>query len=200
MKAAMETTQKKSTLADKLNALTNSRLEDFSLQEQVSKAIDKLLAILDKDIRHIEDSLVWLNELRSLVIKRNDADLSKLLQKIKVEADNYTANESERQLIRKKLADIFECDTEQMTLSALEDILPKEKKALITDRKIKLKELIEQLRKEHLSTALLLSDCARFNNLLFKTIFDIGKTEMVMYSPSGATKKHVDKSFVNLKF
>ena len=199
MKAAMETMQKKLVLADKLEAVRNFNLEDLELQEQVSKGADELLVVLDKDIRHIQDSLTWLNELRSLVIKRNDADLSKLLQKIKVEADNYTANESERQLIRKKLADIFECDTEQMTLSALEAALPKEKKALIADRKIKLQELIEQLRKEHLSTALLLSDCARFNNLLFKTIFDIGKTEMVMYSPSGATKKHIDKSFVNLK-
>jgi hypothetical protein len=158
----------------------------------VQDKVNELLAVLDRDIQHIQKSLSWLNELRAMVIKRDEVALSKLLKQIQAEADNYTVNELERQSIRKDLADALDCRIEQITLSGLEAALPKEKKILLTDRRIKLKGLIEQLKKEHLSTALLLSQCARFNNLLLRTIFyprSNSGTQMLMYTPSGATKQ-----------
>jgi len=45
---------------------------------------------------------------------------------------------------------------------------------------------------------LLLSECARFNNLLLKSIFDLGKTGAVYYNSNGATKQQTDMAFVNL--
>ena len=44
--------------------------------------VDELLAVLDKDIEHIQRSLSRLNELRRLVIKRDDTALGKLLESI----------------------------------------------------------------------------------------------------------------------
>ncbi len=204
MKVAAEIMQNKSAVADKLDPVRERLLEDSGLQEKVSNVVDELLAVLDKDIQHIQESLSCLNELRSLVIKRDDVALSKLLQKIQAEADSYAANELERQSIRKDLADTFDCGVEQITLSALEATLPKGKKAPmhIGDRRIKLKVLIEQIKKEHLSTVLLLSECARFNNLLLRAIFDprsTSGTEMVMYSPNGATKQQTSTAFVSLQ-
>ena len=162
----------------------------------VTDKVDELLDVLDKDICNIQQSLSWLNELRSLVIKRDEAVLSRLLQKIQAKADGYAANDLKRKSIRKDLADALDCGAEQITLSKLVPkcfgILPEEKKALLNDRRIKLKVLIEQLKKEHLSTVLLLSECVRFNSLLLRAIFDprsTAGTEMFMYSPSGAAKQ-----------
>jgi len=166
----------------------------------IQNKVDELLAVLDKDIQHIEESLSRLNELRSLVIKRDDTALDKLLRSIRAETDGHVGNEQQRQNVRKDLANALDCPIEQMTLSALEAILPEERKAQIIDRKAKLKTLIEQLKKEHLSTALLLSECARFNRLLFRAIFDLGKTGTVMYSPSGQAKSPTDMTLVNLRF
>jgi len=186
-------------IQDKVDPVRDPRLEDSGLQEKVSNGVDELLAVLDKDIQHIQDSLSWLNELRSLIVKRDDAALSKLLGSIQAEADGYAANELERQSVRKDLADAIGCSVEQMTLSALETTLPKEKEAQVADRKTKLRALIKELRKEHINTALLLSDCARFNNLLLRALFDLGKTGTIYYKPNGATKRRTDTTFVNMR-
>lgn len=184
---------------DKVDPHRDLRLENSGLQEKVSNGVDELLAVLDKDIQHIQKSLSWLNELRGLVIKRDDTALGKLLQTIQTEADSYTATESQRLSLRKDLADAFGCSVKQVTLSAMEVALPEEKKVQVKDRKIKLKGLIEELRKEHLSTALLLSDCARFTRQFLKALFDLGGKRTVFYSPNGATRKLTETTFVNMK-
>lgn len=165
----------------------------------IEDKVDELLACLDKDSQHIEESLSQLNQLRSLVIKRDDAGLSTLLKIIQAESDSYRNQESKRQTIRKELANALGCNIEQMTLSALQASLPKGKKAQVTNRKAKLISLIKELKKEYLNTALLLSECARFNNLLLKSIFDLGKTGAVYYNSNGTTKEQTEMAFVNLQ-
>jgi hypothetical protein len=162
--------------------------------------VGELLLCLDRDIQYIQQNLSRLNELRGLVIKRDDASLGKLLESIRAESDNYTANESKRQSLRKELADTFGCDIRQMTLSSLEDRLSEEGRAQVTRTKTKLRLLVKEFKKEHLSTALLLLECSRFNNLLLKSIFDLGKTAMVYYNSDGSAKRHSDTAFVNLQF
>ena len=171
-----------------------------STASEIEAKVDELLSCLDKDSQHVQESLSQLNRLRSLVIKRDDAALGKLLEIIKAESDSYRSQESKRQTIRKELANAIGCNTEQMTLSALEASLPKVKKSQVTKRKAKLMSLIKELKKEYLSTALLLSECARFNNLLLKSIFDLGKTGTVYYNSNGATKRQTDIAFVNIQF
>ncbi|MHC4482152.1 MAG: hypothetical protein ACYSW4_01245 [Planctomycetota bacterium] len=60
---------------------------------EIEDKVDKLVVVLDKDIQHIQEALSQLNELRSLVIKRDEVALGKLLERIRVESDGYTANE-----------------------------------------------------------------------------------------------------------
>ncbi|MHC4424312.1 MAG: hypothetical protein ACYSWR_06560, partial [Planctomycetota bacterium] len=109
-------------------------------------------------------------------------------------------NESKRQSLRKELADAIGCDVHQMTLSVLEDNLSKEKRDSVAERKTRLKSVIEQLKKELLSTTLLLSECARVNSLLLNGIFDFGKKDGVYYSSNGSKKRQTDTAFVNLQF
>lgn len=171
-----------------------------STATEIEDKVDELLACLDIDSQHIQESLSQLNRLRSLIIKRDDAALGKLLEIIQAESDSYRSHELKRQTIRKELANALGCNIEQMTLSSLEASLPKEKKAQVTKKKAKLMLLIKELKKEYISTALLLSECARFNNLLLKSIFDLGKTGAVYYNSNGATKRQIDMAFVNMQF
>lgn len=162
--------------------------------------LDELLGVLDRDIRHIRECLASLNELRSSVVRRDDASLGRLLDRIRLESDGYRANELKRQSIRKELAHILNCRFEQMTLSTLETVLPKETRAQISRRRAELRPLVNELKREHLSTMLLLSECARFNGLLLASILDLGKTEMLVYSPKGAASQQADNVFVNFHF
>ena len=167
---------------------------------EIKDKVDELLACLDKDSQHIQESLSQLNTLRSFVIKRDDSGLGKLLKVIQAESDSYRKHESKRQTIRKELANALGYNTEQLTLSVLEANLSKQKKAQVINKKTKLISLIKELKKEYFSTALLLSECVRFNNLLLKSIFDIGKTGAVYYNSNGITKQQTDTAFVNLQF
>ena len=166
----------------------------------IENKVDELLAVLDEDIRYIRDGLLQLNELRSSVIKRDDAALNRLLSTIRAKADSYAANESKRQALRKDLANALGCNVEQMTLTKLASRLPIEKKAQVAGKKVELRTLINDLKKEHLSTSMLLSECARFNSLLLRTIFDLGKTGTVTYRANGAANRQMDGTFVNLRF
>lgn len=167
---------------------------------EIEAKVDELLAVLDTDIQHIQDNLSQLNELRSLIIRRDDTALAKLLRSIRAEADSYAANESKRWSVRRELAGAFGCNIQEMTLSRLEATLPEQKKVQVSDRKASLQALIRQLKTEHSSTAMLLSECARFNRLLLRTIFDVGKTGTVMYNPDGGRRQQIDTTLVNLQF
>lgn len=167
---------------------------------EIEEKVDELLACLDTDVKHIQESLANLNELRSLVIKRDDTALGKLLENIQAGANRYGANESNRQSIRKGLANILGCGIEQMTLSTLVSCLPEAKKELMTQMQTKLRALTAELKKEHFSTAMLLSECSRFNSLLLRSVFDLDQTGAVYYNSNGATKRQVDTAFMNLQF
>lgn len=167
---------------------------------EIEDKINQLLAVLDKDIRHIEDTLSRLNDLRSFIVKRDDASLQKLLESIRSESNSYKENESKRQLLRQELAAALNCDFKQMTLSGLEAELSGEKKTEVTQRKIKLKTLAAKLKKEHSSTIILLTDCARFNNMLLKSILELGQAGTITYSPRGSAERQTNSAFMNLQF
>ena len=165
----------------------------------IENKVEELLVCLDKDIQHMQDSLQKLNEIRTLVIKRDDAALGKLLESIQSASDCYSDHESNRKSIRKELAESLGCSIEQMTLSSLEESLPEAKKDRVTRMKAKLRSLSAELKKEYMSTALLLSECARFNNMLLKGIFDLGNTGSVYYKSNGQTRRQTDTALVNLR-
>jgi hypothetical protein len=165
----------------------------------IEDKVDKLLACLDQDVQHMQESLQQLNEMRRLVIKRDEVALGKLLESIQAGAGSYREHELNRKSIRKELADSLGLSINEMTLSALQECLPEEKKDQVTQMKAKLRSLSAELKKEYLSTALLLSECARFNNLLLKGIFDLGKTQSVHYNSNGETRRQIDMAFVNLQ-
>ena len=165
----------------------------------IEDKVDRLLVYLDQDVQHMQESLQRLDEIRRLVIKRDEAALGKLLENIQAASDDHRNHELNRKLLRKELAESLGCDIEQMTLSALESCLPEAKKDQVTQIKAKLRSLSAELKKEYLSTALLLTECARFNNMLLKGILGLGKTEWLHYKSNGQTRRHIDAAFVNLQ-
>lgn len=166
---------------------------------EIEDKVNQLLAVLDKDIQNIQDNLSRLNELRIFVVKRDDASLQKMLENIQTESNSYKKNETARKLIREELAAAMDCRFEQVTLSRLETELTGEEKNEVTQRKIKLKTLAEKLKKEHSSTVTLLSDCARFNRLLLKSILELGHAGSVTYSQRGFTERQNSAAFMNMQ-
>ena len=94
--------------------------------------------------------------MRSLVIRRDEQGLSRLLDTIQAEAAEYQRNESRRTTLRRKIADAFAGDPKQVTLSWLQSVLPPTKSSLLAERKTTLKALTDSLKTEYAKAAMLL--------------------------------------------
>jgi len=170
-----------------------------TIESEIEEKIDELLACLETDVRHMQESLSYLNELRGLVIKRDDVALGRLLESIRTRSDSFAGHERKRQSKRKELANMLGCKLEQITLSELATRVPQGARERVSAMQAKLRSLAEELKKEHMSTSMLLSECARFNGLLLRSVFDLGRTGAVYYNSNGATKRHVDTALMNLE-
>lgn len=167
---------------------------------EIDDKVDQLLAVLDRDIQQLRQNISRLDELRSMVIKRDDDSLDKLLKSIQGEQDGYKENEQKRQLLREEIAVTLDCKPGEITLTRLETELSAAKKTEVAGRKITLQTLAGQLKREHLSTAMLLSNCSRLNSRLLAGIFKPGKTETVTYGSKGTTERQMNTAFINLQF
>lgn len=167
---------------------------------QIEDKVRELLDVLEKDIKHIEQSLSRLSELRALVVKRDNTSLEKLLNQIRADAQEYEANEMSRKLVREQLADILGCDYKQVTLSRLEEIVSKDSRAVIAQYKSRLSTWIKQLGKEHKSTMMLISDLSRFNKVLLNSIFEKSRPDDgTTYDAGGTAQRQSDAAFLSFQ-
>lgn len=166
----------------------------------VRENVEALLGVLDIDIQHISDSLAHLDALRSLLIKRDEACLSALLDTIRVKSNTYQGNERTRQCVRQALADLMGCPLQELTLSRLEQCLPEPWPRALAQRKRSLRALTSQLRQEHMRTQRLLMDCARLNSTLLDVLLNQGREKTLLYTGAGTARQHRENSFMNLQF
>jgi hypothetical protein len=165
----------------------------------LSDKAEELLAILQRDIEHIEWTIVKLNELRGFVIKRNEKGLTALLEEIQTEAQTYSVNEQNRCKIREQIAIEAGCRPESLTLTILEDSIEEPLKSALTQIQKKIKTAAFELNKEYILTVALLKDCSRINSLLLKTIFEGGRGNLVCYNSAGTTSRQQDASFMSMR-
>jgi flagellar biosynthesis/type III secretory pathway chaperone len=172
-------------------------VRSLSIEEMVMD----LLTVLDNDIRHLEDTISTLNKLRRLVIRRDDAGLSKLFEEIETKVAGHSASESRRQSIRKALADALGCEkVDDVTLSKVETVLPADTAAEVVERRVRIRSLVSELRREYSATVLLMTDCARFNRLLLESILALNRSGTITYGADGTTKRQSEGGLVNLRF
>ena len=171
----------------------------MNISANVQHKADELLATLDLDIEHIHRCLSELDELRAMVIRRDEKGLNVLLEGIRAGAAVYASNEQRRQSLRSEIAGFLGLEEKQLTLSCLGDFLSGERKAAVIEKRRQLLGLVEQLRKEHISAAVLLNDCARINALLLRGILEQTGSSLVCYDANGATKRADRTAFVNVR-
>ncbi len=172
----------------------------IQLGETLHKRVQDLLDVLSQDIEHVEQSLIYLDSLRSMLIKRDEAGLSALLQRIRTETDTQDSLEIERQSIRHELAQLLDLDFAALTLSRLASLLPEQLGQRVSHKRKRLRTLMERLSQEHLSTAWLLKDFQRFNQALFHAIFNNSKGKTLTYGANGQRKQQSHHNLMNMQF
>lgn len=167
---------------------------------QIETKVDALVTALDEDIRNTEATLSRLDELRTLIIKRDDAALEQLLNGLRHEAESRSPGIERREAIRKELAAELGCDIGTVTLSALKRVLRGPRRQAVADRQTRLKALIAQLKREYALTTALVVDCARFNRSLMRVFFGMDVKGKTTYNARGAVSQRTDANLVNLHY
>ena len=169
-----------------------------TLSLEFDNYIDPLIDVLERDIEHIDSTLGILDQLRGMVIKRDDKSLNLLLEKVRLKTVKYANVENRRQAIRKELARLWGCETKEMTLTRLIQILPPERSEQVRQTKERLEHLLSKFKAEHLSTFMLLSECSRFNEVMLSALLN-GKRDESTYNRQGSMKWQKNQSIVNLQ-
>ncbi|MBW8014777.1 MAG: flagellar protein FlgN [Planctomycetes bacterium] len=169
-----------------------------TLSLEFDNYIDPLIDVLERDIEHIDSTLEMLDQLRGMIIKRDDKSLNLLLEKARIKTEKYASVENRRQAIRKELARIWGCEMKEMTLTKLIQILEPERSEQIRETKEKLERLLARFKTEHLSTFMLLSECSRFNEVMLSALLN-GRRDEATYNRQGSMKWQKKQSIVNLQ-
>jgi len=168
--------------------------------KNINELIEELLAILDADAEHLESALNHLNNLREGVIKRNEPALEQLLESIKGQQEGRETIESRRQELRRIAAARFGCRADQVNLSRFMQYLPEGMRQKITQRKATLEQLIAKLKTEYMGTAMLLSECTRFNRILIDSIMGSRCGAATVYNANGQAQRPSGSGFVTMQF
>ncbi len=130
----------------------------------------ELNEVLDQEQRRIERTLTELNDLRSAVIRRDEAGLQELLIRIGAGQSDFIPLDHRRQQLRGRLADWIGCGPDRLNLTRLIRRLPPEQGEPLRQRQQQVYKQVRQLKMEHHLTGLLLADCARLNRTLLRAM------------------------------
>lgn len=166
----------------------------------IETKVDALLAVLDDDIRHTEDTVAQLDTLRTLLVKRDDAALEQLLRQLREQGQTQGLREQRRQALCRELAGMLGCGTKSLTLSVLQTALSGPQRAAVADRQSRLKAQIAHLKREYRLTHALVIDCARFNRSLMHVFFGPESNRQTTYGATGQARHRNDMTMVNLQY
>jgi hypothetical protein len=170
-----------------------------TMTTQLQEKVDELLLVLQKDLEHIERSIVELDELRAFVIKRDDSGLNRLLEQIRSRSQEYEANQKLREELRQQVAKILDWPVGEVRLGRLVQEVSAEQKVNVRQMRERLGGMISRLQREHTSTIILLSELSRFNSILLNTILETGRVCGVTYNARGDASRSGDVAFMNLQ-
>jgi hypothetical protein len=171
-----------------------------TMKTELAEKVDELLLVLYKDIEHIERSIDELDELRELVIRRDDASLKGLLEQIRLRSQEYVENQKRREQLRRQIAEIISLPVGQVKLGRLQQIVPVERRTDMSQVRKRLRVMVSKLQSEYTGTVMLLADLKRFNGMLLNTIMEAGRVCNVTYDSRGGTSREGDVAFMNLRF
>jgi flagellar biosynthesis/type III secretory pathway chaperone len=183
-----------------MSAAMEGDAQRHALRPGTQVTMAALLDVLDEDVRHLESTLSRLNALRSLLIKREDAALQKLLEEVRGQADAYQANERKREQLRQDLAADLNCTARELTLSKLAGALAGHAVGLaLVERQVRLRSLTAQLKREYMQTVLLVRDCIRFNRALLHVFLGSGGRGTT-YGATGAAQQEINGTLMSMTF
>lgn len=162
--------------------------------------ISELMNVLDADIECLQDGLSILDEMRSLVVKRDEAALRRMLERIRLGPGGQDDNAARRTAVRSQIAALLGWRQSDVTLTRLMETAPAMWRSAVAEKRERLIALTGAMQREYSKTALLLSECSRFNRVLLRRILELGGVATSTYTAQGVAKPQAQAAFMNMQF
>jgi flagellar biosynthesis/type III secretory pathway chaperone len=130
-----------------------------------------LLAVLDEEIGLETAAAAHLGGLSEAVIARDRGLIDTLSDRAMETHALFEVAEVRRTAAMAALAAALGCSRGHVTLRRLVRELPGEEGRALDDRRRRIESLVNQVRRQHLHTAVLLHECARVNHELLVQLF-----------------------------
>jgi flagellar biosynthesis/type III secretory pathway chaperone len=166
-------------------------------QMTIEPLVEKLLGALDQETACLRASTDHLVALNRLILKRDVTGLNSLLEQIRIESAIRDSNEINRDELMMSLASVIGCQISAVTLSMLERLVPTQQ-PLLQQKRTQLRRLIDELRKQHYSTSMLLGEMIRINRSLLAGI--TGRSDSMTYGRGGRTTWAGADNILNLRY
>ena len=140
------------------------------MSEISTTIIEELISFLDNQSEHVQKMIEFLDEFRKALIRRDLPVLQDMQTQLEQELEIRVQLDQSQRNLQRKLSGILECPDEEACLSALCRLLDSPLRETIQQRQRHLNEQILHLRQQHLSTELLLRECARMNRRFLEMI------------------------------
>lgn len=133
--------------------------------------VKELIAILDEEIDLLNRKNAELDRLSAATMDRNDEEMVKLLVEMDQTHQAQAATDVKLDALRKAFADRLDRSLNQMRLADLIDALDEPDKLTVEYRRNQIVLLAEKLRRQYMTTAMVLRESARINQVLLEGLF-----------------------------
>jgi len=100
-------------------------------------------------------------------------------------------------MLRETLADAFACDPKEFKLSWLIARLPRPLALALTHRRQKVGGKVDEFRKQHMHTTILLTECARITGMMLDSLTPSGA--VVTYDAEGSDRWRAEAGLLDME-
>ncbi|MCD6364946.1 MAG: hypothetical protein J7M14_03640 [Planctomycetes bacterium] len=167
-------------------------------RDNVEAPVKELTALLDEEIELLDLRCSQLSQLCSATLHRDEDVLEKLLGEIERTQQRQEVTDLRLQAMRASLAGCFGVEPREMRLARLIELLAGEQAAAVDCRRRQMILLIDKLRRKHMETALIISECARLNHMLLESLMP-GAPAVTIYGARGESAWCSDIGLVDVE-
>ena len=168
------------------------------LTEGAVELVDELVVLLDREIELLDKRHAQLEELSRATVRRDDEVLDPLLEQIERTQQVQTRTDLKLQALRSTLAATLGWAVAETRLARLIERLDGPRAAELDYRRQQIILLSERLKRQHMATVLVVTECARINRMLLESFFP-EKRAVTTYGARGQSSWGLDVGLVDVE-
>ncbi len=168
----------------------------ISVTAGIASIIDELLGVLDEEIALLQRRKSQMGRLCEAIVERDDDTMERLLAEMSETQQLQEHVDLKLLAHRNTVANAVGRAPGEMKLSVLIAELPPSHRPAVDYRRQQIVLLIQDVRRQHLDTALLLGECARINHMLLTGMFPAA-SEVTTYDHDGPDTWRSDTGLVD---